>query len=138
MTFHLITVLDAHSHTPDPEMTPSPVCSIANMDDAECTKWKQCCYAAQTCCTGMLEEQQRGASFCIRGVCRSHFCCYLTLSAGRKQLTGFRVALKSPFLHVAMITVWKKIIFRHLLEDYSIDSQCKIKIFSEYRYSSIS
>ena len=35
-------------------------------------------------------------------------------------------------------TVWKKIIFRHLIEDYSIYSHCKIKISSEYQYSSIS
>ena len=36
------------------------------------------------------------------------------------------------------LTVWKKIIFRHLIEDHSIHSHCKPKISSEYQYSSIS
>ena len=34
-------------------------------------------------------------------------------------------------------TVCLKIIFRHLIEDSSIYSQCKIKISSEHRYSLI-
>ena len=41
-----------------------------------------------------------------------------------------------PPLHVSLnnsvTTVWKKKIFRHLIEDYSIYSHSKIKISSEY------
>ena len=32
------------------------------MEEDECNKWKQCCYTAQACCSGMLQQQHQQGS----------------------------------------------------------------------------
>ncbi len=41
----------------DPGITPSPVCGAADLSEAECNKWRHCCFAAQRCCTMMLRDE---------------------------------------------------------------------------------
>ena len=61
----------------DPGIDPSPICEIAGLDDGECSKWKQCCFAARECCSAMLADNTEGRKQSISRYCvRNKLSCY--------------------------------------------------------------